>query len=98
LEEKQSKKKRRQRYNSDNVEDKKIKIKNSDWFSIDENYFKNKNNLNPDINSNSNLNINCEVNSNKFKRDEEKHIGFFNLGNQRKLSSPMYYSDYFTVI
>ena len=48
------------------------------------------------LNSNSNRNIYSE--STKFNNRYDKKGGFLNLLNQRKLSTPMYYSDYFTVI
>jgi hypothetical protein len=83
-------KKRRPRFYSENVRDKKIEIKNFNRFSIEDNYAKNKNN--------SNSKTNLDLDSTKFNSNEEQTGKYFNFENKRKLTTPMYYSDYFTVI
>jgi len=44
-----------------------------------------------------NSKTNLDLDSTKFNSNEEASAKLYNLENQRKFSTPMYYSDYFTV-
>ena len=74
-------KKRRPRFYSENVENKKIEIINFERPLIEDNYISNK--LTSDKNLDS---IKLAINEEPIK-----------IENQRKFSTPIYYSDYYTV-